>query len=266
MTPMAVAERAGSAYAPPDGGGHGATTRGLPPGPGMPPLVQTLAWTLAPSWFMEHCMARVGETFTVTFFPSGLQFTMVADPAAVKDVFQAPPDVAPSAAANSPVRPIVGPSSVLVTIGPEHLRQRKLLLPPFHGERMREYEEVIVEETRRDLASWPLGRPMRLLPRSRAITLEVILTAVFGVGDARREPLRRAIQALMAPLNVVAVLRIALTRPTGERPDGRVGAALDALDGVLYEEIRSRRGAADLAEREDILSLLLQARDEEGSR
>ena len=97
------------------------------------------------------------------------------------------------------MRPIVGPSSVLVTIGPEHLRQRKLLLPPFHGERMREYEDVIVQETRRDIAGWPRGRAMRVQPRSRGITLQVILTAVFGVGDARREPLRRAIEALMAP-------------------------------------------------------------------
>ncbi len=236
----------------------------LPPGPRMGRLAQTLAWTLAPTWFMERCLARVGETFTVTFFPSGLQFVMVADPAAVKEVFQAPPEVAPSAAASSPVRPIVGPSSVLVTVGAEHMRQRKLLLPPFHGERMREYEELIVAATRQDMASWPRGRATSVQPRSRAITLEVILTAVFGVGESRREPLRRAIAALMAPINVLAVLRIALTRPTGERPGGKIGAALERLDAVLYEEIAARRTAGDLAGRQDILSLLMQARDEDG--
>ena len=87
----------------------------------------------------------------------------------------------------------MGPSSVIVLTGPEHMRQRKLLLPPFHGERMREYEEVIVEATRRDMARWPLGSPMRLQERTRAITLEVILRAVFGVEAERMGPLKEAI-------------------------------------------------------------------------
>jgi cytochrome P450 len=257
---MAVAEHAIGA-----GPGDGARiATSLPPGPRASPVIQTLAWTLAPTWFMSRCMARIGEMFTVTFAPSGIKFVLIADPAAVKEVFTAPPEVAPSAAGNSPIRPVVGASSVLVTVGPEHLRQRKLLLPPFHGERMREYEEVIVAATREDMATWPRGRAMRVQPRSRAITLEVILTAVFGVGEARREPLRRAISELMAPINLVAVLRIALSRPTNERPDGAIGRALDRLDAVLYEEIAARRAAGDLAERRDILSLLLQARDEEG--
>jgi cytochrome P450 len=239
-------------------------TPGLPPGPRAPAIVQTLAWTLAPTWFLERCMAGVGEMFTVTFAPSGMKFVMVADPEAVKEVFTAPPEVAPSAAGNSPVRPVVGASSVLVTVGREHMRMRKLLLPPFHGERMREYEEVIVAATRRDMAGWPRGRAMRVQPRTRAITLEVILTAVFGVGQGRQEPLRRAIEELMSPINLVAVLKIALRRPTMERPDGAIGRALDGLDRLLYEEIASRRGAGDLSERRDILSLLLQARDEAG--
>jgi cytochrome P450 len=202
--------------------------------------------------------------FTVTFAPSGMKFVMVWDPEAVKTIFTAPPEVAPSAAGNSPVRPVMGASSVVVLTGPEHMRQRKLLLPPFHGERMREYEEVIVEATSRDMASWPLGRPMRLQARTRAITLEVILRAVFGVDAERMGPLKRAIEQLMEPMNLVAVLRIALSRPTQERPAGAIGRALDALDGLIYEELSRRRQVSDLAERTDILSLLLQARDEEG--
>ncbi len=257
---MAVAEHAVGVG--PDDGASIATS--LPPGPRASPVIQTLAWTLAPTWFMSSCMARIGEIFTVTFAPSGIKFVMIADPVAVKEVFTAPPEVAPSAAGNSPIRPVVGASSVLVTVGAEHMRQRKLLLPPFHGERMREYEDVIVAATREDMASWPRGRAMRVQPRSRAITLEVILTAVFGIGEVRREPLRRAISELMAPINLLAVLRIALSRPTNKRPDGAIGRALDRLDAVLYEEIAARRGAGDLAERTDILSLLLQARDEEG--
>jgi cytochrome P450 len=243
---------------------QGGAKSGLPPGPRVPAILQTLAWTLAPTWFMDRCASRLGEMFTVTFAPSGLKFVMVSEPDAVKTIFTAPAEVAPSAAGNSPVRPVMGDSSVVVLTGPEHMRQRKLLLPPFHGERMREYEQVIVEATRRDMASWPLGRPMRLQERTRAITLEVILRAVFGVDAERMGPLKQAIGELMEPMNLLAVLRIALSRPTGERPAGAIGRALDGLDRLIYEELGRRRRVSDLAERTDILSLLLQARDEAG--
>ena len=101
----------------------------------------------------------------------------------------------------------MGKSSVLVLTGAEHMRQRKLLLPPFHGERMREYEDVIADATRRDMASWPLGSPMRMQRRTRLITLEVILRAVFGVEAERMEPLRAAIAELLEPVHLLAVLR-----------------------------------------------------------
>ena len=236
----------------------------LPPGPRAPALVQTLAWALAPTWVMARCAKQLGDAFTLTFFPSGMQLAVVSDPEAVKTVFTAPPEVAPSGTGNSPVAPIVGSSSVLVLTGPEHIRQRKLLLPPFHGERMREYEDVIAEATRRDMAGWPLGRSMRVLARSRAITLEVILRAVFGVEAERMARLRAAIAGLLEPANTLAVLIFALSRPRPGRPTGGVGRALDRLDAVIYEELARRREQQDLAERTDILSLLLQARDEDG--
>ena len=102
----------------------------LPPGPRVPAIAQTLAWAVAPTWVMDRCARRLGGTFTLTFAPSGLKLVMVSDPEAVKAVFTAPPEVAPSAAGSSPVGPIMGPSSVIVLTGPEHMRQRKLLLPP----------------------------------------------------------------------------------------------------------------------------------------
>jgi cytochrome P450 len=227
-------------------------------------MLQTLAWAMAPTWMMDRCARRLGETFTLTFAPSGLKLVLVSDPEAVKTVFTAPPDVAPSAASTSPVAPVVGQSSVLVLTGPEHMRQRKLLLPPFHGERMREYEDVIVEATRRDMAGWRLGTPMRFQERTRAITLEVILRAVFGVEAVRMGPLKAAIAELLAPMNAVAVLRVALRRSSLERPTGAIGRGLDRLDAVIHEEIGRRRMQEDLAERTDILSLLMQARDEDG--
>ncbi len=227
-------------------------------------MVTTLAWGLAPTWVMDRCAARLGDAFTLTFAPSGMQMVLVSDREAVKALFTAPPEVAPSATNASPVASVVGPSSVLVLTGPEHMRQRKLLLPPFHGERMREYEEVIVEATRRDMAQWPLGRAMRLHPRTRRITLEVIVRAVFGVEAERMEPLKQAIGRLMAPMSTTTVLRALMSRPTGERPAGAVGEALERLDALIYAEIAARRGASDLAQRTDIMSLLLEARDEQG--
>jgi cytochrome P450 family 135 len=236
----------------------------LPPGPRAPALLQTLAWAVAPTWVMDECARRLGETFTLTFWPSGMKLVMVSGPEAVKTVFTAPGDVAPSAAGNSPVRPVMGPSSVIVLTGAEHMRQRKLLLPPFHGERMREYEQTIVDATRKDMATWPLGRPMRLQERTRAITLEVILRAVFGVEAERMDALRSAIGDLLAPMKAWRVVLIALRMPSVERPPGAIGRALDRLDAVIYDELAKRRAQQDLAQRTDILSLLLQARDEDG--
>jgi cytochrome P450 len=227
-------------------------------------VLQTLVWALAPTWLMDRCRRRLGEAFTLTFSPSGLKLVLISDPEAVKTVFTAPPEVAPSGAGNSPVASVMGPSSVIVLTGPEHMRQRKLLLPPFHGERMREYEEVIVQATRRDMADWPLGRPMRLQEHTRAITLEVILRAVFGVEAERMGALKEAIAGLLKPMNPLAIVLIALRRPTLDRPTGAIGRALDHLDTVIYEELARRRAQTDLAERTDILSLLMQARDEDG--
>ena len=248
----------------PGGAGAEPAGRGLPAGPRATPTLQTLLWALAPTWMMDRCAERLGETFTITFAPSGMKMVLISDPDAVKTLFTASPEVAPSATGNSPIAPVMGPSSVLVLTGPEHMRQRKLLLPPFHGERMREYEQVIVEATRRDMADWELGAAMRLQPHTRRITLEVILRAVFGVEAERMGPLARAIGELVEPMRLLTVLRTLMSWPTGERPTGAIGRALDQLDEEIYAEIARRRAQLDLRERTDILSLLMQARDEDG--
>ncbi|HEX5307575.1 MAG TPA: cytochrome P450 [Solirubrobacteraceae bacterium] len=236
----------------------------LPPGPRLPPMLMTLVWAFAPTWVLDRCAARYGETFTLTFGPSGRKLVMLSDPQAVKTVFTASPDVAPSAANDSPIASVMGPSSVITLTGAEHMRQRKLLLPPFHGERMRDYEETIVQATRAGMRDWPIGQPMRLDARTRAITLEVILRAVFGVEAERMERMRTAISGLITPAQLPALLLFALRRPAAGRPGGAIGRALDHLDAVIYEELANRRRQADLAERKDILSLLLLARDEAG--
>jgi cytochrome P450 len=236
----------------------------LPRGPRLHPFVLTLIWSLAPGWVMDQCVRRIGDSFTLTFFPSGRKLVILSDPEDVKAIFTAPAEVAPSAAGASPIAPIMGPSSVITLTGAEHMRQRKLLLPPFHGERMREYAEVIVQATRRSMADWPLGEPMKLSERTRAITLEVILRAVFGVEASRMDALREAIGGLIGPTQLPALLLFALRGPRLERPSGSIGRALDHLDEVIYAEIARRRAQEDLEDRADILSLLLLARDEDG--
>jgi cytochrome P450 family 135 len=244
--------------------GRGGAVAGVPPGPRAPAFLQTLAWSLAPTWVMDRCSRKLGDAFTLTFSPSGMQLVLIGDPQDVKTVFTASPEIAPSATGNSPIRPVMGERSVLVLTGAEHMRQRKLLLPPFHGERMREYEQTIVQATRADMQGWPLGEPMRLQERTRAITLEVILRAVFGVEAERMDRMREAIAGLLAPMHSLRLVWLALRRMSLERPTGAIGRALDRLDETIYAELSRRRGQGDLAERTDILSLLMQARDEDG--
>ena len=234
-----------------------------PDGPPLPAVAQTLAWAFMPTALLDFCARRRGESFTLTFAPSGRRFTVISDPAAVKTLLTAPADVAPSAAGDSPIASVLGPSSVITLTGPEHMRQRKLLLPQFHGERMRAYEQTIVDATERDMAGWTLGKPMNFGRRTRAITLAVIMRAVFGVQDEQAGNLERAIRKLAEPTRALSILRFALSQSL-DRPGGSLGAALDQLDALIYEELARRREQADLAEREDILSLLLQARDEQG--
>jgi cytochrome P450 len=260
---MATATATASASRP---GEQGLSATRLPPGPRMPAAAQTLVWALAPTWMMDRCARTLGDAFTLTFAPSGMRLVMFSDPDAVKTLFTAPPEVAPSATGSSPLAPVVGRSSVLVLTGPEHMRQRKLLLPPFHGERMREYEDAIVQATERDMAGWRPGAPMSLQRHTRLITLEVILQAVFGVEAERMQPLKDSITELFEPMHVIAVLKALVRRPSGERPTGAIGRALDRLDALIHAEIARRRAEHDLERRSDILSLLLQARDEDGAQ
>jgi cytochrome P450 len=239
----------------------------LPPGPRLPPIAQTLAWGIAPTWLTDRCTQRLGETFTLRFPPHGAPIVHLSNPQDVKTLLTASEDVAPKprGAAGAPVWAL-GPNSVSVLAGPEHMRQRKLLLPPFHGEHLRKHEDLIVNATRRVMADWPLERPMRMQPRSRLITLEVIMGSVFGVEAERMDAMQTTIVALMAPKQIVAGLR-ALVQGTGEeRPPGAIGDGLDRLDEQIYAEIRNRREQSDLEQRSDIMSMLLLARDDDGTQ
>ena len=263
-TPQTVEQEARAAGQSPNGSRPLAS---LPRGPKLPRFMQTFAFIFLHRHWLNWCRRRYGDvvTFSTLFDPC---FVMVFDPAGVKQVFRASPDQLRAGEANAPLGPVLGERSVLLLDGAEHLRQRKLMLPPFHGERMREYEVVMREATDRAIDSWPVGETFELLPSMQSLTLDVIMTAVFGIEQGpRQEELKRRIRAVVDPVGSrPAVLLMVLS-------GGRfgIGGSMKefeqrrrSLDELIYEEITLRREAPDLAERGDVLSMLLLARDEDG--
>jgi cytochrome P450 len=238
----------------------------MPPGPPLPRWLQTLAFIFTPVRFIEACRRRYGDLVTLrTLMDPG--FVMVFDPELVKQVFRGPPERLRAGEANAVLGPVVGERSVLLLDGSAHMRQRKLLLPPFHGERMRAYEQVMRQAADREIDAWPVGQPFALLPSMQSLTLEVIMRAVFGVVEGpRREELKRRVRGMIAPTaSRFGVLLLALS-------GGRFGTAAGEhfeerrrrVDELIYDEITERRAAPDLDRREDIFSMLLLARDEDG--
>jgi cytochrome P450 len=238
----------------------------LPPGPRLPRWAQTAGFIFRPSRFIDGCRRRYGDlvTFRSLFDPC---FVMVFEPELAKQVFRAPPSQLRAGEANAVLGPVVGPRSVLLLDGAEHLRERKLLLPAFHGERMRAYEQVMRDAADRAIDSWPVGRSFALLPSMQSLTLDVILRAVFGVDEGPRlEELKRRIREMIDPTGRrLGLIALALS---GGRFGSGAGQRFDerraAVDELIYEEIGRRRDASDLEEREDVLSMLLLARDESG--
>jgi cytochrome P450 len=227
--------------------------------------VQTLLWMFRPIPFMERCRARHGDIFTVRL-PLGGPVVNICDPQLIRTVFADRGDRLRAGEANIVLAPVLGRHSVLLLDGPGHTRQRKLMLPSFHGERMQRHGPLIAEIAGRRVDSWPQGRAFPLRPEMQEITLDVILRAVFGLDEGERlTHLRAALAGLLAPArNRLAMLPV-FQRDLGRlTPYGRLLRARAACDELLYAEIRRRRTASDLAERDDVLSLLLLARDEEG--
>jgi hypothetical protein len=186
----------------------------------------------------------------------------------VKDVFTGDPGVLRAGEGNRPLEPVVGPESLLLLDGHRHLRRRRLVLPPFHGDRLRGYAADMADIAARDLETWPVGVPFALEPRMRAITLAVIIRVVFGIEDAARAgALRELIPRLLPDGGLSSlVLLPALRRDFGPwSPWRQFVDARAAVDRLLFDEIAERRRDPRLGERTDVLSLLLQARDEDGS-
>jgi cytochrome P450 family 135 len=239
----------------------------LPPEPKSSPLVQTLRWSFRPLPFMQECREKYGDSFSVKFVSFERPMVMISDPVAIKALYTERSHGLPPGR-EVVLTPVVGPHSVLVIEGSDHLAHRKLMLPPFHGERMRSYEPVVTELVDAEIDRWPLGDEFAIHPRMQAITLEVILRVVFGVSEGPRlEQLRvvltKVLEETASPF--AQLIGLASRRFGGRGPWAKFETQLRAVDELLYAEIADHRKRDDLAERNDILSLLMQARFEDGS-
>jgi cytochrome P450 len=215
---------------------------------------------------MDDSQRRYGDMFTLKIANEGT-WVFLSHPDAVKQVFKGDPRLLHAGEANIVLLPVLGSHSVLLLDDDAHMAQRKLMLPPFHGERMRGYERTMAEVAAREIGRWPAGNPLAAWPTMQAITLEVIIRTVFGVRDSERierlaSTLRESLSWSTEP-HRMAQLAVLGPRRIAER--GTLRRALDPTDELIYEEIRVRRGADDLDERDDVLSMLLQARHDDGS-
>ncbi|HEY5261900.1 MAG TPA: cytochrome P450 [Solirubrobacteraceae bacterium] len=238
----------------------------LPPGPTESPTVQMMRWLVRPIAFMESCRRRFGDQFSVSFPGFQRPMVLLSSPESIRALYTAHEHGLPPGRTIS-LLPVMGPNSVLLLEGTEHLARRKLMLPPFHGERMRSYESIMRAATEHVIDTWPEGQPFALHPHMQAITLEVILEAVFGVSDhARAQRLRERLPMLLGETSSAALqFRMMLAGRLGRGdPMARLREIVASVDELLFAEIAHRRSDPALGEREDILSLLIAARFQDG--
>jgi cytochrome P450 len=237
----------------------------IPPGPTAPAVLQVLRWMRDPFRVMKECQARFGDAFTMRLPGVRTGVTVLADPLAVKDVFAMGPDEGHAGKANFVLRPVLGNHSLLLLDGAEHLRQRKMILPAFHGERMTAYGRTMIDLTDRSIDGWPVGVPFPVHGPMLAITLEVILRTVFGVEDGPRfaelaDALRHMLDATANPMLLVPWAQ----RDLGPMsPWGRYLGYARRASAILRAEIRRGR-LEGTAGRADVLAMMLDARDDEG--
>jgi cytochrome P450 len=260
----------GEAPSSPAGPLEAAEAAGLPAPPvvPLPRFLQVLRFNQRQIQFVFRARRELGEVFRMRGTVSGGP-AVTSHPDHVRSLFTAKPELAPSLTGESPLRPIVGPNSVLTAVGPRHMRQRKLLLPAFHGDAIARYTQMISDITEREIDRWPVGRPFQLAPHMQAITLDVIMGGIFGIEGApprgsSEYQLRMATKYLVEA-STWRVARLAELMNIGRHEAvGLTRAGLAILDRAAYAVISDRRRVSDVEERTDILSMLLCARTEEG--
>src|SRR3954454_8743931 len=235
----------------------------LPPGPRAPTAWQTIGWIIRPAAFLRRAHARFGDPVTIRTYWTEQPMVLFSSPGAVREIFRLDPAIAPAGQSWQFLRPVAGEHSILVLDGDEHLRERRLLQAPFHGERMRAFAPVIADLARRELATWS-GRVVTL-ERMRHLSLEVILRVIFG---ARNEPelarLRDGVERTLGTVrSMPRMVAMALVqRDLGPHsPWGRFRVAVERFDALLLEIVARRRAEP---RGDSVLDLLLEQRDADG--
>jgi cytochrome P450 len=226
------------------------------PGPRLPRPIAGVRFLATEHRMLARYRRRYGDVFAVQVWPFD-PLVVVGDPAEVKRIFRGDPAQLHAGEGNRVLEPVVGPSSVLVLDEAEHLRTRKMLLPPFHGARMRVYGDIMREETEAEVATWPAGAEFPLLPAMQRLTLRIILRTVFGVQErARMDELEAGLIRLMGRGARIMLLPL-LQRDYGPGSPQRLFEQSRAeVDALLFAEIARRRRSPEGA---DVLSMLLQA-------
>src|SRR3954470_8883262 len=238
----------------------------LPPGPSLPAPLLTLGWIARPLPLLERWRAQYGDTFTLSL-PHETTWVMLTDPEDVKTVFKGDPRLLHAGEANLILRPVLGDHSVLLLDDDQHLAQRKLMLPPFHGDRMLRHVETMAGAAREEIARWPIGEPFALHPHMQAVTLEVIMRVVFGEQDAARGArLREGLKTFLEyGSDPKMFARIALLGNERFPPPKLYHSLMDPVNEEIFSAIRRRRAEEGVEEREDILSMLVSSRHEDGT-
>ena len=236
-------------------------TTGLPPGPAWPAWLQSVALLRFRHQTVPWLHRRYGDTFTVRVLPAGRPLVLFSRPEHAKEIFAGDPAVFHAGKGNAILGPIMGEHSLLLQDGADHQRARKLLMPAFNGQALKGYQGLVERLAVAEVADWRTGETFAALARMNALTLEVILTVVFGVTDeARLAALRPRVKATVE-VGPAVVLGWSLPALRRLGPWKRTVENAYALDALIYREIRERRLAPDLAERTDVLSRLITASD-----
>jgi cytochrome P450 len=234
----------------------------LPPGPSGSRIGLLTRYIRAPGRLLDECAERYGDPFTLAL-PRMPPMVIHSSPAAMKEIVTGDPDVLRAGESNAIFSALLGDRSLLVMDGDAHLAERRLMLPPFHGERMRAYGDLMTAVAERAIAAWPRDRPFGVGPSARGMALEIIMRAVFGVEDEERleqlgRKLRKLLDSVTPPYRVLVLF---LFRPGGRTVTlwRRYGPEIRPVDRLVLDEIARRRADPRVAEREDVLSMLIAA-------
>jgi cytochrome P450 len=220
--------------------------RDLPPGPREPAALQTVEWIVRPTALLRRAQARYGEPFTLRTAWMDAPLVLTSDPDEIKRIYAAPPDVLRAGDSSAILEPFVGRHSVLILHGDEHLRQRRLMLPPFHGEALKRWAATVSEITHAELDTWQPNVIVKTLPRMQAITLEVIQRVIFGSRDPElKAALRHALDMTGSTPNLIAMALFG--------PHRRFTKAVERIDELVYARIDEAGGG------DSILDLLKRA-------